>query len=197
MMLNRHGLADAGAFRLKLLLLVLLAPLLLAGSWTEDRGEQGTEADALALGADVERKVGPPAGATRSGQELEAATTSLASVLRCPVCQGLSVNDSPAESARNMKRQIRAMLAAGYDDVQIKEYFVGAYGEFVLMSPKPRGLNLVVWILPGLLVLGGLVLVVVMLRKSPETAATAASEEPPAELAPWLDRVRQELNDDD
>ena len=176
-------------------MLLLLAPLLLANSWTEDRGEQGTEADQLALGADVERKVGPPAGPPRAGPELEAATTELSSKMRCPVCPRLSINDSPAESARNMKRQVRAMLAAGYDDVQVKEYFVGAYGEFVLMSPKPRGLNLVVWVLPGVLVVGGLLLLVVMLRK-PATGPSAAAEEPPAELAPWLDRVREELADD-
>ena len=179
--------------------LLLLAPLLLAGSWTEDRGEQGTDADRLALGADVESKVGPPAGPPRSGKALDDAATALASVMRCPVCQGLSINDSPAESARNMKRQVRAMLAAGYDDHQTKEYFVGAYGEFVLMSPKPEGFNLLVWILPGALVLGGLVVIGFMvLRRPGDAGATGAARDgPPDELAPWLARVRQELADDD
>ena len=183
---------------LRIALLALLAPLLLAGSWTEDRGQQGTDADALALGADVRDKVGPPAGPARVGQVLDDATTELASVMRCPVCQGLSINDSPAESARNMKRQVRAMLASGYDDVQVKEYFVGAYGEFVLMSPKPEGFNLLVWILPAALVLGGLVVVAWMVRtRRGDPSAADPAEEPPPELAPWLARVREELADDD
>ena len=183
---------------LKIIPLVILIPILLAASWTEARGQQGTDADALALGADVVAKVGPPAGATRAGQVLEDATTELSSEMRCPVCQGLSINDSPAESARNMKRQVRAMLAGGYDDVQIKEYFVGAYGEFVLMSPKPEGFNLLVWLLPGGLVLGGLVLVVLMVwTRREDPAAAEANDEPPPELAPWLARVREELADDD
>ncbi len=39
----------------------------------------------------------------------------VAALLRCPVCQGLSVADSPATMAQNMKAQVRELLAAGYD----------------------------------------------------------------------------------
>lgn len=184
--------------------LVLLAAvgavLLSAQSWTEDQGERGTAADLLALGADVEDKVGPPMGPPLDGTALEEQTESLSSVLRCPVCQGLSVSDSPSESARNMKRQIRAMVAAGYDPDQIQNYFVGAYGDFVLMSPPAEGFNLVVWLAPvGLLVIGGLLgLSAFLRRRGPSTPTEAAADEaaaaaPTDPIDPWLERIRSEV----
>ena len=134
------------------LVLLLLIPLLMAQApWMEDKGEQGTAEDALALGIDVERQVGPPVGAPRTGAALEAATAALASQLRCPSCQSHSINDSPSESARNMKRQVRAMAAAGYDAEQTLAYFESAYGEFVLMMPKAEGFNIAVWAAPVVL----------------------------------------------
>ncbi len=183
------------------LLLLLLTPLLLAqASWTEDKGEAGSEADALALGVDVERQVGPPAGAPKSGAALESGTVALASRLRCPSCQSHSINDSPAESARNMKRQVRAMVAAGYDEAQVLAYFESAYGEFVLMMPKARGFNDVVWLAPPALLLVGLFLVwrtISRKRGGDAQAGAGWGETPPpadeGDLAPYLDRVRKEL----
>ncbi len=186
------------------LLLLLIVPLLVAqASWTEDRGEAGTEADALALGVDVRGRVGPPAGAAKTGDALEVGTAALASRLRCPSCQSHSINDSPSESARNMKRQVRAMVAAGYDDAQVLAYFESAYGEFVLMMPKAEGFNMAVWAAPALLLLIGLVAVVHTLRRERGEDAQAGAgwgEEAPApdegELAPYLARVRRELDSD-
>ena len=47
---------------LRLAVLVAASLVLSAQSWTEDRGEVGTEEDLLALGKDVAEKVGAPAG---------------------------------------------------------------------------------------------------------------------------------------
>lgn len=190
--------------RLPRLVLLLLLPLLVAqASWTEDKGEAGTDADRLALGVDVAEQVGPPAGAPKTGPSLEALTSELSSGLRCPSCQSHSINDSPSESARNMKRQVRAMVAAGYDRQQVLDYFESAYGEFVLMMPKAEGFNIAVWIAPGLLLLVGFGAVVRTLRRSRSDAAKPGlgwGEEPSTpddgDLAPYLARVRQELDQD-
>ena len=186
------------------LLLLLVLPLLLAASWTEDKGEPGTEADALSLGADVVPQVGPPAGPPVMGLGLEDATAALSARLRCPSCQSHSINDSPSESARNMKRQVRAMLAAGYDDAQILAYFEAAYGEFVLMMPKARGFNTMVWAAPALLLLFGFVAAARTIgrKRGDEAQAGAGWGEDPADpkdgdLAPYLARVRQEIDGDD
>lgn len=88
----------------------------------------------------------------------------VASQLRCVVCQGLSVEDSPSELAREMKQVVRDQIAAGRSDEEVKAYFVARYGEFVLLSPEPRGFNLVVYILPvaALLIGAGVVAAVIM-----------------------------------
>ena len=155
---------------------LILSVLLLAvpAFAQEDRGEQGGEEDELALGPDVESTVGPPAGPVLTGATLDAATDALSGIMRCPVCQGLSVNDSPSESARNMKRQIRAMVAAGYDDEQILSYFEAAYGEFIRMVPKAKGFNLLVWFIPGIGLLAGLGMVLMTVRRRENEAATKA-----------------------
>ncbi|MCO4773273.1 MAG: cytochrome c-type biogenesis protein CcmH [Deltaproteobacteria bacterium] len=193
--------------RLRLLLGLLLTALVaLPVLAQEDRGEQGGDEAELALGPDVATTVGPPAGPPLSGGPLDERTDHLAHVMRCPVCQGLSIADSPSESSRNMKRQVRAMIAAGYDDDQILMYFETAYGEFVRMVPKPIGFNLLAWIIPGLGLLGGLFLVGRTVRRGkdaaqadalPATARQAARSTGDEDLDPWLDQVRQELSGDE
>ena len=184
-----------------LVCLLLLAPLLGGQSWTEDQGEMGVEEDLLALGVDVEDKVGAPLEPPLTGAALESRTEHISSVLRCPVCQGLSVADSPSESARNMKRQIRAMVAAGYTEIQITDYFVGAYGDFVLMSPEKRGFNLFVWLAPlAVLLLGG-GLGLATIRKSSELHTNQADhsegqEALPTALDPWIQKIRSEAAED-
>jgi cytochrome c-type biogenesis protein CcmH len=95
-----------------------------------------------------------------TGAALEKQTYEVASLLRCPVCQGMSVADSPAEMAVNMKKQVRAMLERGYTREQILDYFERSYGQFVLLKPKFQGVNTMVWILPLLAIAAGVVIVV-------------------------------------
>lgn len=121
--------------------------------------------------------VGEPAGPARTGVELEKETARVASLLRCPVCQGLSVNDSPATMAQNMKRQVRDLVARGYSEEQALIYFEKAYGEFVRLEPPVRGVNWLVWGAPvALLVIGGVFVFFVAKRmqRSPKETAEAA-----------------------
>ena len=66
-------------------------------------------------GRDPAFVVGAPKGPPLAGTALDARTEEVGALLRCPVCQGLSVADSPATMASNMKAQVRELLAAGYD----------------------------------------------------------------------------------
>jgi cytochrome c-type biogenesis protein CcmH/NrfF len=95
----------------------------------------------------------PPA--TVRETELDRATKEVAAQLRCVVCQGLSIQDSPSSLAQEMRAVVREQLAAGKSPDEVKEYFVGKYGEWVLLQPKPQGFNLVVYLLPVAMVLGG------------------------------------------
>lgn len=89
------------------------------------------------------------------GASLDARTQAVASELRCPVCQGLSIQDSPSELAQEMKGLVREQLAAGKSPEQVKQYFIDKYGEWILLEPKPRGVNLLVYLLPIAVVAGG------------------------------------------
>ena len=86
---------------------------------------------------------------------LEAATTSLASELRCPVCQGNSIQDSPSELAQQMRSVVRDQLRSGKTPDEVRAYFVDKYGEWILLSPRAEGFNLVVYIIPFVAILDG------------------------------------------
>ena len=106
-----------------------------------------------------------PALSAAEDSALEARTTEVASMLRCPVCQGESIQDSPSELAQNMRAVVRDQLREGKTPDEIKAYFVSKYGEWILLEPEMRGLNVLLYVFPVLLVVGGLALVTVLVRR--------------------------------
>ena len=87
--------------------------------------------------------------------QLDRDTRQLAAELRCPVCQGLSLEDSPSELSQEMRQIIKEQLEAGKSVEEVKAYFVEKYGEWILLEPEPHGFNLMVYFLPVVLLLGG------------------------------------------
>ncbi|HEV2251111.1 MAG TPA: cytochrome c-type biogenesis protein [Candidatus Limnocylindria bacterium] len=68
--------------------------------------------------------------------------------LRCPVCQGLSVRDSPSDTARSMRALVAQRVAEGRTDDEIRAEFQRSYGDWILLEPplvSPTGL---VWLAP-------------------------------------------------
>jgi cytochrome c-type biogenesis protein CcmH len=141
---------------------------------------------------DAAQIIGPPQGSPLTGAQLERKTMELSSELRCPVCQGLAIGDSPSIMAANMKAQVRELLERGYSDEQILSYFEKSYGQFVLLKPKFQGVNALVWLLPVLVLAIGLVLVVSKAKKLESAPAPAAEPKPAAvDDDPYLARVRE------
>ncbi|TAJ81071.1 tetratricopeptide repeat protein [bacterium] len=97
--------------------------------------------------------------------DIEHRVREIASQLRCPVCQNLSVADPPSELAVQMRALIRERLERGESEAAIKAYFISKYGEWVLLSPKPKGFNLLVWVLPFAALAAGIGWACVRLRK--------------------------------
>lgn len=121
---------------------------------------------------------------------LDAATREVASQLRCVVCQGLSIEDSPSELAQSMRAVVRDQLAEGRTPEEIKDYFVASYGEWVLLQPRATGFNLTVYALPVAMVLAGAGFVFVLARRwsrPDEPVDTVPAEDP--DLAAWDDLV--------
>lgn len=104
---------------------------------------------------------------------LEAQTTVLASELRCPVCQGNSIQDSPSELAQQMRDVIRDQLRSGKSPDEVRAYFVDKYGEWILLTPKPQGFNLVVYVIPFAAILVGGLIVWRTVRRWTQNAPTA------------------------
>jgi cytochrome c-type biogenesis protein CcmH len=113
----------------------------------------------------------------------------IASELRCVVCQNLSVADSPSEMAAQMRAIVRERLAAGDSPEQVREYFVARYGEWILLAPRRRGFNLLVWGFPIAAVVVGFVAVAFLLRRWTRRPAPA----PPRIDAAMSERIRREL----
>jgi len=115
------------------------------------------------------------AGRSRSSRSPAARAHDIAAVLRCPVCQGLSVADSPSPTAKAIYDDIRHRVDAGESDASIKAYYVGRYGQWILLQPEASGVGALVWILPVtalLLAVGGLALAFRRWRRQPVLAAT-------------------------
>ncbi len=117
-----------------------------------------------------------PAPAPGVDTVLDARAKAIASRLRCPVCQGESIQDSPAELAAQMKTLVREQVANGKTDAQVFEYFTQKYGQWILLEPQAQGLNLLVYWVPVLfLVFGGGALWLVVKRwTQPRAAGDAA-----------------------
>ena len=108
---------------------------------------------------------------------------ALAHELRCPDCAGLSVADSPTNSAREMRRQIGELVAAGSSDAEVRQHFVDRYGEWIRLAPS----SVAAWVIPFavlLVAIGGLA--AWLLRRQPPSVA------PPALSAGERQRLRDE-----
>ena len=107
--------------------------------------------------------------ALASGHLSEAEVTrradAIASQLRCPVCQNLSVKDSPSSVAAAFHARVRELVRAGRSDQQIKAFFVARYGDWILLSPPRRGIALAVWLAPLLVLLIGALVVFTAVRR--------------------------------
>jgi cytochrome c-type biogenesis protein CcmH len=127
----------------------------------------------LAGAQNVEPRPQPSATTTVADSTLDARTAAVASTLRCPVCQGESIEASPSELAAQMRAVVRDRLRAGETPDDVRTYFVSKYGEWILLEPRMTGLNILLYVLPVLLVVGGVILVVVLVRRwtAPEASA--------------------------
>lgn len=116
-----------------------------------------------------------PLGPPLSGAALERAAEEVSALMRCPVCQGLSVADSPATSAVDLKKEVRRLMALGYTQDQVIATFERSYGEFIRLEPKAEGFNWLVWLLPiaALAVGAG----IIFMRLRPERPAAPVSRE--------------------
>jgi cytochrome c-type biogenesis protein CcmH len=56
------------------------------------------------------------------------------------------------------------LISAGRSDAEIKTFLVERYGDFVLYRPPMQGNTLALWAIPGVLLFGGAVVVLFVVR---------------------------------
>lgn len=119
---------------------------------------------------------------------LEARARAISRDVRCPVCQGETIDDSNAAISRDLRIIIRERLVAGDSDEEVLDFLVERYGEFILFNPRKSGANLVLWLAgPVMLVLGGAI-AVTALRRRKAVAEVPLSPEEEARLDEILKR---------
>lgn len=115
-------------------------------------------------------------------EALDALAAEVASGLRCPVCRNQSIVESNADLSREMHAVVRDRLAAGETPAEIEAYFVSRYGEWILLRPQARGINLLVYGLPLVVLVLGFFLARNRLRKWARAGSEGAVQDGPAAL---------------
>ncbi len=98
---------------------------------------------------------------------------AIANRIMCPVCQGESIANSPAEIATDMKELIAERIAEGATDQEIIDELLSSYSGALLLDPPTSGNTLPLWLAPlGALVVGALV--ILWWRSHPGSGGPAA-----------------------
>lgn len=112
----------------------------------------------------------------------------ITSELRCVTCQGLSVKDSLAPSARQMRDLVAERVAEGRTDDEIRDEFRASYGDWVFLSPSASSWTGLIWLVPLVALAAGLAIAVGRIRRgAPSVTAPSARE-----LAALRERVARE-----
>jgi cytochrome c-type biogenesis protein CcmH len=126
----------------------------------------------------------PTLAGQRYSAEIETEATKIFNSTMSPFCPGRTIATCPSPQAAELKDQVRAELAAGVSPDSVKEQLYAAYGEEVRAVPRASGFGLLAWVLPGLVLLVGGLVVLYRLRagagltRAAPTAADDVSLEP-------------------
>jgi len=108
---------------------------------------------------------------------LEDRARGLSKQLRCLVCQNQSIDDSDADLAKDLRREVRSLLQTGASDAAILERIQNSYGDYVLLRPPVSTQTLLLWLAPVLILIGGgLVIIFGMRRPRPHQTANHETE---------------------
>jgi len=130
-------------------------------------------------------------------ESLDDRVNEIAHLLMCPVCQGQSVAESNSNLAQDMRQIVRKQLEEGKSKDEVIAYFVSKYGETILASPPPRGVNWLLWVLPGLAIIFGGLGIGIYLYKSQSGKKSAGDSgrktERPVTDSDYLLKIDEEL----
>lgn len=135
---------------------------------------------------------------TAEDPELEKKVNEISAELRCLVCQNQTIADSHAALAVDLKNQVREMVREGKTRDDVVDYMVARYGDFVRYRPPVKPETYLLWIGPFLLLAGGIVLLMVNLkRRKAMVVDTPLSEEEHQKLDSILHAEKSSSNENE
>lgn len=96
--------------------------------------------------------------------------------LRCLVCQNESLAGSRADLAEDLRREVRTLILAGKSDQEVIEFLVARYGDYVLYDPPFKATTLLLWVGPFVVLAGGLLGLIIFLRRRSRSQPTNKGE---------------------
>jgi len=105
----------------------------------------------------------------------------------------LECNHVGCQYSETMRKELSAAIDKGDSDDSILQQFADKYGTTVLAAPRKQGFDMVAWIMPGAVLLGGVWLTSFLVRKWKYRVAPAVqSNATPEQLNAYRARARQE-----
>jgi cytochrome c-type biogenesis protein CcmH len=120
----------------------------------------------------------------RFSAEIETEATKIFNSTMSPFCPGRTIATCPSPQAAELKDQIREELAAGVPPDSVKEQLYAAYGDEIRGVPRASGFGLLAWVIPGLALVVGGVVVLYRLRAGAGLTRAAPTEADDVSLEP-------------
>lgn len=119
--------------------------------------------------------------------QLESRARDISKELRCLVCRNESIDESHADLAKDLRILVRERLVLGDSNEATIAYIVDRYGEYVLLEPNKSGSNLILWGAGPALLLFGLGIGFVFVRRRKPVAEIALSDAEKQRLSDIID----------
>lgn len=112
---------------------------------------------------------------SEAGEEPAARADAIAANIKCPFCSGESLFDSTSGVARDYRSLIDELIEDGRSDAEIYDAFVTRFGESILLDPSGSGWGVLLWLVPALVAVIGVVAVIGLRRRAVASGRDHAS----------------------
>ena len=102
---------------------------------------------------------------TSESQANENLNNKILKNLRCLVCQGQTVQDSNSEFALIIKSVVKDKIKEGNNEKEIYKFLSEKYGDWILLNPPLKKNSYLLWFLPYLLFILGVIFLFFLLKK--------------------------------
>ena len=99
-------------------------------------------------------------------QKQEFRARNISKNIRCMVCQNQSIDESNAPLAKDLRVLIRNKIKEGNDDGEIYQFLTDRYGDFILLKPAFKINTMILWILPFIFFIIGIIIIYLHNKKS-------------------------------